>query len=317
MLFVPFLAGCPVNLNRVPGHTDTLKDPETGAKYYLYVPSWHNKEQTWPIIVTCHGTIPWDTAWAQIHEWRGLAEKYGLIVIAPVLKATDSADTLSVKDQVRRQKIDEKAILNIVHRTISSLNGDPNRIYMAGWSGGGYTVYYTGLRNPQIFRALISRMGTFDARFLPGVRERIDPHQSLLICMAARDLPFINNECRAAFAWCRKNGMTRVHLREVVGVHQRRPKLALDYFKSVTKKFTFVRLNAVKGVGGDPLSVQFYMSADPKPRGFVWNFGDGKFSEEQSPRHKYSHPGNYVAKVTIISARSARTERSLKIDLKP
>ncbi len=313
---LPFLTGCPVGLNRVPGDTELLRDKDTGAKYYLYIPSWHNNEQTWPVIVTCHGTNPWDTAWAQIHEWRRLAEKYGLIVIAPVLEGVNSEQTLSVKSQLRRQRRDERVILSVVHKTIMSLNGDPNRVYMVGWSGGGYAVYYTGLRNPQVFRALVSRMGSFDAKFLPDVAERIDPYQPVAIFMAARDIPIINKQCRAAYNWLKEHGMKRVRLREITGVHQRRPKVALDYFKEVTSKFAFVRVNAVKGVSGEPRRVQFYVNVAPEPRAIIWEFGDGRISNEKNPQHFYKKSGKYNVKVIVITARGAKTERRLTVDVK-
>ncbi len=313
---IMLIAGCPVGLNRVPGDTELLKDKETGGEYYLYIPSWHNNEQRWPVIVTCHGTNPWDTAWAQIHEWRGLAEKYGLIVVAPVLQAVNSELNWPVQSQIARQKRDEKVILNIVHKTITSLNGDPNRVYMVGWSGGGYAVYYTGLRNPQIFRALVSRMGTFNEKFLPDVAERLDPYQPVAIFMAARDIPMINDQCRAAYHWLKAHGMKRVRLREITGVHQRRPKVALDYFKEVTRKFTFIRTSAIKGVSGNLLRVQFYLSADPAPRIVIWDFGDGQISKQQNPQHLYKFRGQYTAKAIVITPRGARTERILKVTLK-
>ncbi len=315
-LVLPFIVGCPVGLNRVPGDTELMKDKVTGGEYYLYIPSWHNNEQTWPVIVTCHGTNPWDTAWAQIHEWRGLAEKYGLIVVAPILKGVNSEQSWPIKSQIERQKRDERVILSIVHKTIMSLNGDPNRVYMVGWSGGGYAVYYTGLRNPQVFRALVSRMGSFDERLVSDVVDRLDPYQPIAIFMAARDIPMINKQCRAAYAWLKSHGMKRVRLREITGVHQRRPKVALDYFKEVTEKFAFVRVKAVKGVSGDSRRVQFYVTVDPKCRAIVWEFGDGEISNEQNPQHLYKKAGHYDVKVIIITARGARTERTLSIDVK-
>ncbi len=315
-VLLALIAGCPVGLNRVPGDTELMKDSQTGAKYYLYIPSWHNNEQKWPVIVTCHGTNPYDTAWAQIHEWRRLAEKYGLIIVAPILEGVNSERIWSVKKQIERQRRDERVILSVVHKVITSLNGDANRVYMVGWSGGGYAVYYTGLRNPRIFRALVSRMGSFNAKFLPDVAERMDAYQPIAIFMAARDIPIINKQCRAAYRWLTGHGMKRVRLREITGIHQRRPKIALDYFKEITGKFAFIRVNAVKEVSGNPRKVQFYITVDPAPRAIIWDFGDGQISNEQNPQHVYKKSGSYVARVTVITARGAKTERTLRIELK-
>jgi dienelactone hydrolase len=315
LAMVVFLPGCPVNLNRVPGDTDKLTEPQTGYKYYQYVPSWHNNDSKWPVIVTCHGTNPYDSAWSQIHEWRGLAEQYGLLVVSPELKGTDSTRTLSAPDQIRRQRDDEQAILNIVHKAITSLNGDPDRVYIVGWSGGGYAVCYTGLRNPHIFRAAAIRMGNFDEKFMSEVADRVDPYQPVFIFLAADDIPAINAQCRKAYKWVTDHGMKRVTLREVTGIHERKPKIAFSYFKDVTEQYAFVRVNAVKNAGGDPLKVQFYASVDPKPTAIVWEFGDKKISTELSPQHRYALPGVYEVKVNIVTANSARTERKIRINL--
>jgi predicted esterase len=315
LVLLALLPGCPVNLNRVPGTTELLVESETGYKYYLYVPSWHNNESKWPVVVTCHGTNPFDTAWAQIHEWRGLAERYGLLVVAPVLKGTDSARTMSVENQIDRQKKDERAILDIVQKTINSLNGDPSRVYMVGWSGGGYAVYYTGLRHPKIFRALSVRMGSFDTRFMPDVKEKMDPYQPVLITIASNDLPGISIQCRKAYDWLEKQGMNYVQIKEIPGTHQRRPEVAFDFLLESTKNYSFVRINAVKDVGGDLLTVQFYAEVDPNPVAVIWDFGDGQVSNEASPQHHYAKVGTYDVKLTVVNPKATKTERTLKVTL--
>ncbi len=314
------LIGCPVNINRVPGDTEKLKDPTTGRYYYLYIPSYHNLEEHWPIIVTCHGSTPFDTAWHQIHEWRGLAEKYGFIVIAPELKGTNSTNisTMLPSYQVKLQREDERAIVNIVRSVVKNFNGDENHIYLTGWSGGGYAVYYTGLKHPEIFRALVSKMGNFDERFLPDVLPYLDPYQPILIMMAGEDFPTLNAQSRAAYNWLKKNGMKRVSLREITGIHYRKPKNTLytfRYFRKVTEDYTFIRLKAIVGVDGNPLKVQFILCADPKPRKVIWDFGDGQTGEGLTLQHYYKAPGKYVVRVFVLTSRSARTERRITVDL--
>jgi pimeloyl-ACP methyl ester carboxylesterase len=315
ILIAIIFPGCPVNLNQVPGTTELLTDAETGNQYYLYVPSWHNNEKKWPVIVTCHGTNPFDTAWAQIHEWRALAERYGLLVVAPVLKGTDSQRTLLPEDQIARQRQDEKTILSIVQRTINSLNGDPARVYMVGWSGGAYAVYYTGLRHPKVFRALAVRMGSYDEKFLPDVIDRLDPYQPISIFMASDDLPGITPQCRAAAKWLKEHGMKRVHLREVAGTHERKPEMAFDFFWDVTKRYSYVRINVIKDVANDPLTTQFYADVDPSPAGVIWDFGDGELSKEVSPQHRYAQAGTYQIKLTVINNKAAKTERTLTLSI--
>jgi len=310
------LSGCPAGLNRVPGSTERRIDPDSGSKFLLYIPSWHSNETRWPLVVTCHGTEPYDTADLQIREWRQLAERVGFIVAAPQLACTDGMTPTTAKTQVARQRADEKLILSIVRKTIASLNVNPDRVYLAGWSGGGYAVYYTGLRNPSVFRALAARMGTFKESYLPGIANRLDPYQSVGIFFGSSDvLPGVNAQCRKAYAFLKRLGGKRVRLQEIPGGHGRRPEIAFDFFKAVTEKYALVRPTAVTGVGGDPLEVQFYVKVDPPAMAVVWDFGDGSVGTNANARHHYAKPGEYLATVTVITSRRARTERKLKLDL--
>lgn len=318
LLLIPVLilaAGCPVAMQRVPGDTELLSEPVTGYGYYLYIPSWHRSDRTWPLVVTCHGTKPYDSAWQQIHEWRGLAERLGLIVVAPKLKAVSSVGLVSTGRQLSAQQQDEQAILNIVRRTISAFNINPNWVFLTGWSGGAYDVYYVGLRNPQVFRALASRMGSFEPKYLADVQERIDPYQPVFIFFASGDFAPIKKQCYQAFEWLKAQGLKRVKYREVTGKHQRRPQMAAEFFKDVVEKYTYVKLSAVKGVGGDPLLVQFYLTADPAPAAVVWEFGDGQVSNKLEPQHRYASGGQYQVNLTIINAQKTRTSRTLELQL--
>lgn len=320
LLFI--LSGCPVNINRVPGDTLFLKDAKNGYRYYLYLPSYHNLEDRWPIVVACHGSNPFDTAWHQIHEWRGLAEEYSFIVIAPELKSTNSFSPITVLPEVQLslQRQDEEAILSIVHDVMSKYNGDANHIYLTGWSGGGYIVYYAGLRHPELFRALAIKMGNFDRRFFPDadLKDRLDPYQPVLIITAGDDFPSLSKQAREAYRWLKGIGMKRLRFQEVKGLHNRKPentRLVLDYFRKISKEYTFVKYKAIVGIDNDPLRVGFTLSADPVPSRVLWDLGDGSIKEGREIIHRYKDFGEYTIRVFVITADSARTERTFKITL--
>lgn len=313
---VAVLSGCPASLNRVPGSTEEQIEAQTGEKYLLYVPSWHTNDQRWPLVVTCHGTEPFDTAELQLREWRGLAERVGFLVAAPCLKGTDGITVRSHGDQMARQQADERLILNIVRNVTGSLNADPHRIYIVGWSGGGYAVYHTGLRNPSVFRAAAVRMGSFKKDYLPDMVERTDVHQPVAIFYGSEDiLPGINAESRQAYDYLKSLGMKRLMPKELTGGHRRRPEVAFDFFKDVTSKYAYVKPSAITGVGDDPLAVQFYLDVDPEPKVVWWEFGDGVSSSEPSPRHVYPKAGSYLATVHVVTMRSARTDRQMTIEV--
>ena len=84
------LAGCPVPQppnTPVPEREDV--DRATGRTYWIYVPTTYHKSSPSPLIITCHGSPPYDVANMHIREWKMLGEKNNCIVVAPVLTATD------------------------------------------------------------------------------------------------------------------------------------------------------------------------------------------------------------------------------------
>ena len=131
----PFLSGCAVfeTLEDV----EYLIEPETGERYYLYLPSGFNQSRTWPLIVTCHGTPPWDTASLQIRAWKSLAERKRVIVVAPVLVGTRGDLPPSPEKQIERQRRDERTILAVVNHVRGARSVAADRIFLTGWSAGG------------------------------------------------------------------------------------------------------------------------------------------------------------------------------------
>jgi hypothetical protein len=143
----------------------------------------------------------------------------------------------------------------------------------------------------------------------------MDEYQPVLILFATEDFSAITEQCRKASAWMKNNGMKRVTLRELPGSHERKPLIQFDFFRDVLKKYSFIRLSAVKDVGGDPLLVQFYATINPKPGGIIWDFGDGKMSKEESPQHRFPAYGEYDITVTVITPGASRTERKMHLIL--
>ena len=64
-------------------------DPVSGRAFWIYVPSTYTHARAFPVIITCHGTPPYDIAEHHIREWKMLGERYGCIIVAPELIATD------------------------------------------------------------------------------------------------------------------------------------------------------------------------------------------------------------------------------------
>ena len=84
------LGGCAVTQpQNTPVQPKLLTEPVTRESYYLYVPSTYRRDRPAPVIVSCHGTDPFDVAAYQTGEWKMLAEQHGCILICPKLTSTD------------------------------------------------------------------------------------------------------------------------------------------------------------------------------------------------------------------------------------
>ncbi|GAG08333.1 unnamed protein product, partial [marine sediment metagenome] len=179
--------GCPVvSKLPAPGRVLTQREPEFGRKYYLYLPTRYDHDRRWPLVVTCHGTPWWDTARAQLDTWKGLAEKEGFLVAAPELIGTASVPR-SAAEQIRRQSQDERAILSVVRSIRAARSVDQTRVFLTGWSAGAYAVLFTGLRNPDVFRALSVYQGNFDPAFVEPCAPFLDRYQPIQIVYGSED----------------------------------------------------------------------------------------------------------------------------------
>jgi poly(3-hydroxybutyrate) depolymerase len=222
------VAGCPVTQ---PQHTPvppTRQEVQAvGAKYWLYVPSYHTPDRQWPLVITLHGTYGWDGPRRQIDEWKALAEQEGLIVAAPDLQSAQGILPVLRSMWVKDLTADEKAILAMIDELVERYRVDPSCVLLTGFSAGGYAMYYTGLRNPQRFSMLIARNCNNSLDML-GTIEITDATRALpvMIFWGKDDLKQIQDQSWEAFRYLRQRRCYQVQHKEVKGGHLRRPELA-------------------------------------------------------------------------------------------
>jgi len=302
--------GCPVP--QEPGVPEQYSQPverTTGRKFWLYVPSTYDAAKRWPLVVTCHGTKYWDTARQQICEWAALAEQRGFIVAAPDLVGVQADFPPAPAKQIARQQRDERLILGMIDQLEASYSIAEHRIFITGWSGGAYAVLYTGLKNPDVFRALAVRQGTFDERYLVPVEPFMDRHQPVFIFYGAMDT---FDQAEACIRWLRERRHT-VRYEEVPGGHRRRPEVAFNFFRRVIQEYPLVRVDAEVGPPDRPREVRFAVKAIPPPQKVRWEFGDGQTSDRPAPTHTYAADGTYDVQLTAWLTRGQRAVRKLRI----
>ena len=234
-VLVPFacLPGCPVFQSQdTPAEQFKGTDPATRGVYWIYVPSYYSGDRTWPLVITLHGTYGFDSAGAQIKEWKALAERQGLIVVAPKLRSVQgilpTVKSWREKDLVR----DERVILSCLRHIRRNYSIDPRAILLTGFSAGGYPMYYTGLRNPTKFTAMAARACNSRPDIFEGVSVTKDLRQLPIIIIHGKDdLSAIGSQSWQAYRWLREHRCFKTERHKVRGGHIRQPEAAWRYWR--------------------------------------------------------------------------------------
>jgi hypothetical protein len=235
--------------------------------------------------------------------------------VAPKLAATKGDFPPSVDQQIALQRQDEKAILSIVSSIKQRYNITESQVFMTGWSAASFTILHTGLRNPEVFRALFIRQGSFDAKFMDVPPDRLDTWQRIRIIYGHTD--FLRDQTKASIAWLRENKMY-VQEEELPGAHRRvDPTIAWAFFKETSRKYSWIRVNGKPAGTDDPLTMKFSIDAIPPVTDLRWVFDDGTDSSEASPSHtfKTSGPHEVKAKVSLKGGKKYVRKRVFNVGI--
>ena len=214
-------------------------DPATGRGYWIYVPSKYNHSRVWPVIVTCHGTPPYDVAEMHIREWKMLGELNGCIVVAPELVGTDG---IFGDGPISGMLEDERFILSLLSLTGYRYSVDWSNIMITGFSGGGFPMYFVGLRNPKVFSCLVARSCNFSEPNLDGwYPQEAALAESILVYDGERDPGAIRAQSDNALKYLRSKGF-RVEEKTIPGIgHERVPEVAMEFFRRTKRPSSAVR----------------------------------------------------------------------------
>ena len=302
--------GCPAVTNQpAPGTLVTQKEPDLGHAYHLYVPSYYNAERRWALVVTCHGTPPFDTAAAQLDEWKGVAEQKGFIVAAPELSGTSAI--LAVTDQAGRQSEDEATILSVVSSLRASRSIDDTRIFLTGWSAGGYAVLYTGLRHPDVFRALAVMQGNFNPAYVEPCVHYLDRLQPILVMYGNVDP--LKDDALKCVEWLKAHDLDPTAI-ERPGAHRRDPQPVYNFFAESVRDRPWIRMHVIDDPQ-DTMHVRFDAKCSFEPKRYLWDFGDETRSPVAGPDHRYERPGTYTVRVAVYNAADKVYVRQIQVQV--
>ncbi len=213
-------------------------DPVSGRAYWIYVPSNYTHTRSWPVIVTCHGTPPYDVAEHHIREWKMLGERNGCIILSPELIATDG---IIGDGPINGMLGDERFILSMLSLIGYRFTIDRSNIMITGFSGGGFPMYWVGLRNPDVFSCVVARSCNFSEHNIDGWYPPEAVALSILIYVGERDPGAITSQSDNAIRYLRSKGF-KVETKVIPNIgHERRPENAMEFFRRHMRQPTAVR----------------------------------------------------------------------------
>jgi len=203
-------------------------DPVSGRDFWIYVPSTYTHAEPMPLVITCHGTPPYDVAHHHIREWKKLGEDNGCIVVAPSLKGTGG---LIGDGPIVGMYDCERVILSLLSFLSYRYNIDRANVMLTGFSGGGFPTYWVGLRHPDLFNCVVPRNANFNAGNLDGWWPPQARSLNVLVYYGANDPAAIKAQSQRGIQYLRANGFA-VETAFIPGaVHERHPEVAMEFFR--------------------------------------------------------------------------------------
>ena len=234
------LAGCPIPQSQDTPVPQTYVGARAGLHdgYYLYVPSNYTPDRAWPLVITLPGTPGWDSAWAQIREWKALAQEKGFIVAAPNCRSVQGilpvVKTLWFKDL----ETDDKSLLSVLDEVSKKYTIDSKAVLLTGFSAGGFPMYNTGLRHPERFNMLIARSCNSSVDLFDKITEDQEKARRMeevrktpVVIYWGKDDPAIQDYCWNAVQYFSNHGYTDFQHRKLAGGHLRRPEIAYKFWQ--------------------------------------------------------------------------------------
>ncbi len=287
-------------------------EPEFGREYLVYRPSSYSKDYAWPLIVICHSAFP-DSPNRRIRAWTRLAEDHGFVVAAPKLEGNRKSWAPKAARQISLQRDDEKRILAAIRHIRAAHNISEDRIFIHGFSGGAHVALHTGLRHPEVFRAIALSQPGFEEAHLADAAGAIDFHQPVFVHYSVADA-VMRKHARRCVEWLRSQGAKLTENPHGPGRDDDTER-SVRFFEEVLRTQPWIHIRALPARGGNPLEIQFKLRRSCEPTQYRWEFGDGDESPLAEPVHAYAAPGTYRVTVTVDTPSGGEQQRRVRLTL--
>ena len=232
LLLIPMIGGgCAVPQRSGEGQTFRELGNETERPYFLYLPrGYKSTGRAYPVVVSYHGLSPFDSASAQVKEWQQEADRYGFIVVVPVLKSAQFGHPLRPPRISNPFLIDEAVTLEVLDHVFKTTNSDRQHVLATSWSYGGYMAHFIINRHPELFSALAVRQSGFSDDLLDPSRASTYQRIPIGIFCTENDFAQCRRESQQAAVWYAQRGFD-VTLAQFASLgHQRTPGPAAAFF---------------------------------------------------------------------------------------
>jgi len=136
----------------------SLAHEESEYRYLLYLPKEYEKDSTkkWPLLIFLHGKSLRGNNLQKLKRY-GLPELIKRGKEFPFIVASPQCP-------LGRSWNNDEWFIPLYRELTQKYRIDPNRIYLTGMSLGGYGVWYTAIRYPEYFAAIMPLCGGGDAK---------------------------------------------------------------------------------------------------------------------------------------------------------
>ena len=325
-----FLTGCPIT--QEPGHgvRFTISEPHTGREGYLYIPAGCDRTTRLPVVLTFHAYSPFGSASRQIREWSSTADKYGLIILAPKLVNSGPKMERRLNRITPSVQTDVEAAMGMLDYALTHTAADPSRIYVTGFSYGGFLMHYVTNLFPDRFAALCSRSCSFNPNILneDNARQMADRDFPVMIYYTQHDLWYIKEGSDIAIDWYRDHGLkvqTAIIPQKPMphgwGHFEGRPEMAAEFFLSSTGSPDKLSIIASPQRGTAPLAVNLSLLLpsflDSVSLKYQWTLDGKPLAKTAQTVTSISQPGVYEIQIMITDGEDRTFTASRKITVAP